>query len=48
MAKFYFKNPKKDEPNLQPSRNTLDFLLKYSKSLRVVEYHNYKFETILN
>ncbi len=48
MEKFYFKSSKKEETNLVPTRKTIDFLLNYSKSLKVVEYDNMKFETILN
>ncbi len=48
MAKFYLKSSKKEEKHLVPSRRTVDFLLSYSKSLKVVEYNNLKFETILN
>ncbi len=48
MAKFYFKSSKKEENHLVPNRRTIDFLLSYSKSLKVVEYNNLKFETILN
>lgn len=48
MAKFYFKSSHKEEKHLVPSRRTIDFLLNYSKSLKVVEYNNFKFETILN
>ncbi len=47
MAKFYFRSSK-EEKHLAPSRNTIDFLLSYSKSLQVLEYNNLKFETILN
>lgn len=48
MAKFYFKSSEKEEKHLVPSRRTTDFLLSYSKSLKVMEYQNFKFETILN
>jgi hypothetical protein len=47
MARFYFK-PSKEEKRLVPSRKTIDFLLNYSKSLKIVEYNTIKFETILN
>ncbi len=48
MAKFYFKPSEREEKHLTPSRRTIDFLLNYSKSLQVIEYNNFKFETILN
>ncbi len=49
MAKFYFTSSKREEKHLLPSRNTINFLLNYSKSLQVIECNNsLKFETILN
>ncbi len=48
MAKLYFKPSKKEENLVVPSKRTIDFLLNYSKSLQVLEFQNFKFETILN
>ncbi len=48
MAKFYFKSSKKEENYVVPSRKTIDFLLSYSKALKVTNYSGLKFETILN
>ncbi len=48
MANLYFKSSKKEEKHVVPSRNTVDFLLNYSKSLKVTEYGDLKFETVLN
>ncbi len=48
MAKFYLKSSQKEEKQLVPDRRTIDFLLNYSKSLKVIEYNDIKFETILN
>lgn len=47
MAKIYSeKTPK--HLNLQPKKETVDFLLSYSKALRVNYYKNLKFEALLN
>ncbi len=50
MGKIYFKKSSKEEKTnrSQPKKETIDFLLNYSKALRVVEYKNMKLETILN
>lgn len=48
MANFYFKPSKKEELHSVPSRNTIDFLLNYSKSLKIIEYNHLHFEMILN
>ena len=50
MRKLYTKKQsKKDElKNLAPSKETVQFLLNYSKNLKIVDYHGIKFETILN
>ena len=50
MGKLYFKNSSQEEKinHLQPKKETIEFLLNYSKALRVIEYENVKFETLLN
>ena len=50
MGKIYFKKPSKEENinRLQPKEGTIEFLLNYSKALKVMEYGNVKFETLLN
>ncbi|GAA4115202.1 hypothetical protein GCM10022393_15260 [Aquimarina addita] len=49
MAKFYFKSfHKGEEQQLVPGKNTIDFLLNYSKALSVIDYKNMKFEALLN
>ncbi len=50
MGKLYFKKSSKEEKNhhLQPKKETVDFLLNYSKALSVIEYRKLKFETLLN
>ncbi len=50
MGKLYFKRSSKEEKinHLKPKKETIDFLLNYSKALSVVEYKKMKFERILN
>ena len=50
MRKLYTKKQsKKDElKNLEPSKETIQFLLNYSKNLRIVDFQGIKFETSLN
>ena len=49
MGKLYFKKPSKEEKfNHEPKKETIAFLLSYSKALNVVEYNNMKFESLLN
>jgi len=47
MAKIY-PDVAKQHFNLTPKKETVDFLLKYSKALRVNCYHNLKFKALLN
>lgn len=49
MGKLYTK-PSKEEQlrNLNPKKETIKFLLNYSKALRITEYKAMKFETLLN
>lgn len=51
MAKLYL-NPspeKKASNNLQPKKETIDFLLNYSKALRITtSKNNMQFDTLLN
>ncbi len=50
MGKLYTKSPKGEKlKELRPKKETISFLLNYSKALRVTEYDKkMKFETILN
>ncbi|MBZ9630315.1 hypothetical protein LB465_05940 [Salegentibacter sp. LM13S] len=50
MRKLYTKKlSKKDQlKDLQPGKETVQFLLNYSKALRVVDCRGIKFGTILN
>ena len=50
MGKLYFKKSSKEEKSnhLRPKKETIKFLLNYSKALNVIEYKEMKFETLLN
>ncbi len=50
MGKLYFKNSSKEEKSFhsQPKKETIEFLLNYSKALKVIDYKNAQFETLLN
>jgi hypothetical protein len=47
MAKLYIENSKHLE-NLQPSEETVNFLLNYSQALTVISHNDLKFEALLN
>lgn len=47
MANFYSKKISNTQ-NFEPSRETIDFLLNYSKALSVINYKEVQFESILN
>lgn len=49
MTNLYL-NPslKKRVENVEPRRECIEFLLNYSKSLRIVNYKNLQFESIQN
>lgn len=48
MGKLYTKPSKEEKHQLVPKKETISFLLNYSKALSVVGYHNMKFKTLLN
>ncbi|SHG22258.1 hypothetical protein SAMN05444483_106110 [Salegentibacter echinorum] len=50
MAKLYTKKLSKNEPSnkLEPSKKTLDFIMNYSKALKVTNYKGLQFDNILN
>ena len=50
MGKLYFKKSSKEEKSYfsEPKKETIEFLLNYSKALSVIEYRKMKFETLLN
>lgn len=49
MENFYTKKtPKGKLKELRPQKETIKFLLNYSKALRVVEHRSMKFEMLLN
>ena len=50
MGKIYFKKSSKEETfnQLRPKEETVQFLLNYSKALRVTKLKKMKFEMLLN
>ncbi len=48
MAKLYSKDPKSKQINMNPKKETVDFLLSYSKALSVINCNKLKFEALLN
>lgn len=48
MEKLYSENFKNNRKLLKPKKETLDFLLNYSRTLSVTKYKNHQFDTILN
>jgi len=50
MAKLYPETSRAERvnENLVPKEETIRFLLDYSKALSVIDYHNLKFEALLN
>ncbi|WP_345167737.1 hypothetical protein [Algibacter aquimarinus] len=48
MAKIYSENSIKKLDNLEPREETVNFLLNYSKALRVINCNKLKFEALLN
>ena len=47
MEKLYIKGSKHLEI-LNPTEETVNFLLNYSQALKVIKYNELKFETLLN
>jgi hypothetical protein len=47
MEKIYSKSSSEVKEML-PKKETIDFLLNYSKALSVINYKRMKFETLLN
>lgn len=48
MAKLYSKDSPKQANKRNPKKETIMFLLNYSKALKVSNYKNLQFETNLN
>ncbi|MGB8704592.1 MAG: hypothetical protein WCD31_06160 [Gillisia sp.] len=49
MEHLYTKSSKEEKSEmLNPQKETIQFLLNYSKALRVIEYRKMKFDTLLN
>jgi len=46
MAKLYL--PKKIETKMLPKKETINFLLNYSRALQIIKTKNHTFEYILN
>ena len=47
MAKLYIEDSKHLE-KLQPKKETVDFILNYSRAVSVIKCNNLKFEALLN
>lgn len=47
MAKFYSNSPEKVK-EMAPKKETINFLLNYSKALEIKSYEKIQFESILN
>ncbi len=48
MTKLYTEYSSDEMKNLKPKKETIIFLLNYSKALNVTSYKNMKFDRILN
>ncbi|EAP86210.1 hypothetical protein KZY98_00560 [Croceibacter atlanticus] len=48
MPKLYSNTSSEEVSQLKPKKETIAFLLNYSKALRVIDCDPLKFETILN
>ncbi len=49
MAKIYAEpSPGKQANNFGPKKETIKFLLNYSKALSVISYKSMKFEALIN
>lgn len=49
MGNFYLKSPEGEQlEDLKPKKETIKFLLNYSKALRITKYRNLQFELLLN
>ncbi len=49
MGKLYTKSSQEGNfKNLNPKKETLQFLLNYSKALRITRYQKLQFDTLLN
>lgn len=48
MAKLYSKKQLANQKEMLPKKETISFLLNYSKALSITKVGNLKFETIAN
>ena len=49
MTNLYLNSsPKKKVENVEPSKECINFLINYSKALKILNYKNLQFESIVN
>jgi hypothetical protein len=48
MAKLYSENSPEKVKEMSPKKETIDFLLNYSKALRISTYQKIQFESFIN
>ena len=48
MANLYSQQRKQQTSKLVPKKETIEFLLNYSKALSVIKYNKLKFDSLLN
>jgi len=48
MQKIYSKKCFNQSENKGPREETVNFLINYSKALKMIKYNNLEFETLLN
>lgn len=48
MQKIYSKKHFNNSEKREPREETINFLLSYSKALKIVKYNDLEFETLLN
>ncbi len=49
MTNLYLNpSPKKKVDNIEPSKECINFLLNYSKALKIINHKNLQFESIQN
>ena len=48
MAKFYSEKSPQKLKTMSPKKETVDFLLNFSRALRVNTYQSIKFESFIN
>jgi len=48
MTNLYSKYPSCEMNYLKPKKESIEFLLNYSKALKITKYNEIEFETLLN